>query len=121
MADKYENLFVIDTDVVSDERYDLAKFMPYKVDTYDVLNCPFLMALKKLPVWRYYRVNEGYKDIDMISYDAYNTLFYAYIIQYYNDTTLEHFEEDTVLKLPSIEDLEDLYANLINKDLSGIV
>lgn len=121
MTDKFEGLFVMNPDVVSDERYDLAKFMDYKVDTYDVLNCPLLMGLKKLPVWRYYRVNEGYKDIDMISFDAYETLHYGHLIQYYNDTTLEQFEEDTVLKLFAVEDLEDLYSKLINKDLDDLV
>jgi hypothetical protein len=117
--EKFEGLFTI-SDTTTEERYDLSKFMPFKGDTYDVLNSPFLIGLKKLPIWRYYRVNEGYKDIDQISYDAYGTLFYARLIQYYNDTTKETFEDDTVLNLFSVEALETLYMNLSNGNLEDL-
>lgn len=105
----------------SDERYDLAKLLEFKGDSYDALVSPFLMGLKELPVWRYYKCSEGAKDIDMISYDAYDTLFFAYLIQYYNDTIEEVFDEDTVLKLFSVEDLEDLYAKVSNNKLAEIL
>lgn len=110
----------ITANYASEERYDLAKFMEFKGDSYDALNCPFLIGLKKLPVWRYYRVDEGYKDIDLIAHDAYGSMFYAYLIQFYNDTIEETFSEETVLKLFNIEDLDDLYNDLQNNNLSGL-
>lgn len=117
--DLYKDLFTISDDA-SDERYDLAKFMEWKEDTYDVLNSPFLDNLIELPVWRYYRVNDGFKDIDLISQDAYSTPVYSSLIQIYNGTTEEVFPEYTVLKLFSVEDLEDLYAKLVNKDMGNL-
>ena len=117
--DLFKDLFTI-SDEASDERYDLAKFMEWKEDTYDVLNSPFLDNLIELPVWRYYRVNEGFREIDLISQDAYATPVYSSLIQIYNGTTEEVFPEYTVLKLFSVEDLEDLYAKLVNKDMGNL-
>ena len=118
---RLENVFTIDADYETEERYDLGKFIQFKGDVHDVLCCPFLMGLKKLPLWRYYRVDDGEKDIDLISDDAYGTLFYSFLIQYYNDTFEEEFPEGTVLKLFSIEDLEQLYADLSDKNFDRIV
>lgn len=114
---KFDGLFVM-SNYSSEERYDMAKFMEYKGDTYDVLNSPFLIGLKKLPVFSYYRCAEGYKDIDLISFDAYGTYFYSYLIQYYNDTIAETFDEETVLYLFDIEALEDMYAQLSDNNLT---
>ena len=117
--DLYGELFTID-EVGSDERYDLAKFMPWKEDTFDALSSPFLNGLIELPVWRYYRVNEGFKDIDLISQDAYQTPLYTSLVQIYNGTTEEVFPEDTVLKLFDVDALEQLYADMVNKDMESL-
>lgn len=108
-------------DYASDERYDLAKFMDFKEDCFDVLCSPFLLGLKNLPLWRYYRCEDGEKDIDLISMDAYGTLFYSFLIQYYNDTTKEVFDETDVLMLFDPEDLEDLYAKVSKGDITEII
>lgn len=119
MDDRLEGLFLID-DASSEERYALEKIIAFKGDGHDVLVSPFLDGLKKLPVWRYYRVDDGEKDIDMISYDAYGTLFYAWLIQYYNDTIDEVFQEGTVLSLFNETDLEELYRNISAGELEDI-
>jgi len=98
----------------SEERYDLGKFMDFSIDCYDVINSPFLNKIKSLPVANYYDVNSGYKDIDMISQDVYNTPFFSFLVMYYNDLTLETVPEDTKLKLFSLTDLDELYFNLSN-------
>lgn len=117
--ERFDDVFTLE-EYTSEERYDLAKFIEFKGDCHDVLCSPFIQALTKLPVWRYYRVNEGYKDIDLISYDAYGTLWYAPLIQLYNGTVEETFPEDTVLYLFKVEDLENLYTVLADKDLTEI-
>lgn len=117
--DYYDGLFTMG-DISTSERYDLGKLMPWKEDTYDVLNSPFLLGLVKLPLWRYYRVNDGFKEIDLIATDAYGTPVYSSLIQIYNGTTEETFEEYTVLKLFSVEDLEELYADVVGLDFSNI-
>lgn len=119
MDERLEDLFLISNEA-TEERYALEKFMQFKGDAYDVLCSPFLDGLIKLPVWRYYRVDDGEKDIDMISYDAYGTLFYAWLIQYYNDTIDETFPEGTILNLFDENDLEELYKNISAGDLEDI-
>lgn len=96
----------------SDETYDLAKFMNFEEDVFDVINCPFLLKLRELPTFRYYKVADGYKDIDMISQDAYQTPFFAFFIQYYNDTDKIVFDEDEVLHLFSKQDLIELFHQM---------
>ena len=98
----------------SEEQYDLGKLMDFKGDVYDVIDSPLLNKLQQLPVARYYNVNDGYKDIDLISMDAYGDPFYAFLIQYYNNMFIETFPEDTVLNLFGLSDLNDLYNNIAN-------
>lgn len=119
MREMYGDLFTV-AEGTSEERYDLAKLMPFVEDTYDVLNSPILLALPHLPLWRYYKVDEGYKDIDLIAEDAYGSIFYASLVQIYNGTNLEVFEEGTVLKLFNVADLEALYANVMNKNFDAL-
>lgn len=119
MSNRFKGVFTTN-DFTSEERYDFSKIIRYTENGYDALNSPLLFGLKSLPVWRYYRVDEGYKDIDLISYDAYGTLFYSYLIQIYNDTIEETFPEGTVLNLFSIEDLEVLYGKVMNGKLDEI-
>ncbi len=99
---------------VSEERFDLAKLMPFDIDVYDVLNSPFLNKIKTLPVVRYYNVNTGYKDIDMISQDVYKSPYYSFFIQYYNDIMLDKIPEDKVLKMFDLQDLDNLFFNISN-------
>ena len=96
----------------SDERYDIAKFMEFNGDCYDVVNSPFLNRLKDLPIKEYYSVNKGYKTIDMISQHVYKTPIYAYYILYYNDLVDETVPENTVLKLFDIVDLDNLFFEI---------
>ena len=114
-----ENVFLINSGTF-DEQYDIGKFIEFKGDVYDVLVSPFLDGIKKLPVWRYYKVEDGEKDIDLISFDVYGTLFYGWIIQYYNDTTEEVFKEGDILNLFNESDLEELYKNISNGNLEQI-
>ena len=117
--DMYDGLFTMG-DISTSERYDLGKLMSWKEDTYDVLNSPFLLGLMNLPLWRYYKVNDGFKEIDLISSDAYSTPVYSSLIQIYNGTTEEVFPEYTVLKLFSVDDLEQLYADVVNLDFTNL-
>lgn len=98
----------------SEEQFDLGKLMDFKGDVYDVINTPLINKIQQLPTVAYYNVNERYKDIDLISMDAYGDPFYAFLIQYYNNQFVETFPEDTVLNLFSIIDLNNLYDNIAN-------
>ena len=71
-----------------------------------------MLKLKELPTYRYYNISEGYKDIDMISQDAYGTPFFSFFIQYYNDTDKIVFDEDEQLNLFSPEDFIELFHQM---------
>lgn len=96
----------------SEEKYDISKFLNFEQDVYDVINSPFLMQLKQLPTVEYYYVDNGFKEIDLISTEKYGDPFFSYIIQFYNNDFRESFPEGTVLRLFSIGDLNEIYHNL---------
>ena len=96
----------------SEEKFDISKFMNFENDVYDVLNSPFLAQISQLPTVEYYKVDNGFKEIDLISSEKYGTPFFAYLIQFYNNDFRETFPEGTVLNLFSLEDLNSIYYNL---------
>ena len=97
----------------SDEEYDIAKFLNYEIDVYDVLNSPLLNGLKALPVKGYYSTDKGFKDIDIISAEVYGDSFFAFYLQFYNDITDEVLPEVIVLKLFDLSDFTTLCGNLL--------
>ena len=99
-------------DYSSEEKFDISKFLNFENDVYDVIASPFLVQLSQLPTVQYYNVNNGFKDIDLIAADVYGNIFFAYLIQFYNNDFRETFPEGTVLKLFSVEKLNEIYYNL---------
>ena len=97
----------------SEEKYDISKFMNYENGIFDVIASPFLSQLSQLPTVKYYYVNNGFREIDLIAQDAYGDPFFAYLIQYYNGDFRETFPEGTVLNLFSGTDLETLYHEIV--------
>lgn len=99
----------------SEEKFDIAKFMNFENDVFDVIASPFLMQVSQLPTVEYYYVDNGFHEVDLISTEKYGNPFFAYIIQFYNNDFRETFPEGTILKLFSIEDLNQLYYDLSTK------
>lgn len=106
-------------DFASEEKYDISKFLNFENDVYDVLNSPFLALLPQLPTTEYYNVDNGYKEVDLISSEKYGEPFLAYLIQFYNNDFRETFPEGTVLRLFSMEDLNELYYKLSELSKTG--
>ena len=105
----------------SEERFDIAKFLNFENNIYDVIDSPFLAQLNQLSTVGYYDVDErGYRDIDMIATDYYGDQFLAYLIQFYNGDFRTVFPEGTRLRMFSIEDLQELYYILCAKSNSVI-
>ena len=96
----------------SEEKFDISKFMNYVEGVYDVLDSPFLNRLQQLPTIRYYNVDVGYKEIDLIASSVYGDSMYAYLIQYYNNDLRETFPEGTILNLFDASDLEELFHEI---------
>ena len=99
----------------SEEKYDISKFLNYDSGTYDCINSPFIAQLQSLPTVKYYNVNDGFKEIDLIAAQDYGDVFFAYLIQYYNNDFRETFPEGTILNLFSSADLQELYFTLSAK------
>ena len=98
----------------SEEKYDISKFLNFEQDVYDVINSPFLLQVQQLPTVEYYHVNNGFREIDLISSEKYGDPFFSYLIQFYNNDFRETFPEGAILKLFSIDDLNEIYHNLAN-------
>lgn len=102
----------------SEEHYDLAKFLDFQNNVFDVVNSPFLAELNQLSTVDYYNVDDGYRDIDMIATDYYGDQFFAYLIQFYNNDFRETYPEGTKLRMFSVKDLNELYHELSAKSNS---
>lgn len=96
----------------SEEKFDISKFMQFEEGVYDVINSPFLARISQLTPVDYYYVDSGYRDIDMIATDYYDDQFLAYLIQYYNGDFRDTFPEGTVLKMFSIDELNEIFHDL---------
>ena len=96
----------------SEENFDIAKFMDFQNDVYDVIDSPFLLQLSQLQTVDYYYVDEGYRDVDMIAQDYYGDQFLAYLIQFYNSDFRTQFPEGTRLNMFSMDDLNELFYKL---------
>ena len=96
----------------SEEKFDISKFLNIEQDVYDVINSPFLIQIQQLPTTEYYHVDNGFREIDLISTEKYGDPFFAYLIQFYNNDFREVFPEGTILRLFSIDDLNEIYHNL---------
>ena len=99
----------------SEEKFDISKFMNYIEGVYDVLDSPFLNQLKQLPTIKYYYVDKGFKEIDLIALSMYGDPTYAYLIQMYNNDMREIFPEGTILNLFDAQDLEELFHNVATR------
>ena len=78
-------MFYINTDYISDEKYDLAKFLPFETDNFDVLNSYFLENLKNLNQVGVFTITvEEYRP-DLISNKIYGTVSYWELLLLYND------------------------------------
>ena len=96
----------------SEEKFDISKFLNFEQDVYDVINSPFLIQIQQLPTTEYYHVDNGFREIDLISTEKYGDPFFAYLIQFYNNDFREVFPEGTILRLFSIDDLNEIYHHL---------
>ena len=96
----------------SEEKFDISKFLNFEQDVYDVINSPFLIQIQQLQTTEYYHVDNGFREIDLISTEKYGDPFFAYLIQFYNNDFREVFPEGTILRLFSIDDLNEIYHNL---------
>lgn len=112
----YENeskAFFLNTAIEDVERFDMAKFMLYDCDVYEVVTSNILEEFQSLPAGGQYRVEGKDRRPDLISFDIYGSTQYWWAIMVYNGlqsfNDIEHGQE---LRFPTLATIEDFYFNL---------
>ena len=109
----------INLDVESTERYDLAKFMDFNNNCYDILTSYFISELTKLEPKGVYEVVEELERPDLISYKIYGSVrFWSLLMMYNSIISPLDIKVGTLINYPSLEDLENVYFSLKSKGVS---
>ena len=107
--------FFINTSIVSDERYDLSKFMEF-TDNYDPITSHFLSEIQSLPQGGIIQVVSDAGRPDNISYKIYNNTQYWWVIMLYNGITeYSDINQGDTINYPTLSSLEDLFFSLKSK------
>lgn len=109
-------MFYINKDYSSDEKYDIAKFMEYQTDNYDVLTSYMLNNIKSLPTSGVFKISVEEERPDLISYKIYGTVTYWSLILLYNDIVdLSELKSGKSINYFDVRDFENLYYDLTTK------
>jgi len=106
------SIFYINTDIESEERFDLRKFMEFN-EGFDPLNSHMIEQIYEFKPQGYYNVQDEEANPSLLSYNIYGDVQYWWILLLYNK--LESSSDLTigsVVKYPDLADLEDLYFRL---------
>lgn len=106
-------MFFINKQDTSKDKYDMAKFAEYQTDIYDTLNSHMWASITKLASAGEFRVSDTAGRPDLISYRIYSTTALWWIILTYNGLIRpSDLVEGTLLKYPSLQDIETLRLTL---------
>ena len=104
--------FFINSDIESDERFDMARFMNY-TDNFDPLTSRFFSDLKKLAKTGEYAIQGEEEKPDLVSTSLYENTQYWWIILAYNDMlNVGELLSGKGIGHTSVENIEDLLFNL---------
>ncbi len=113
-------LFYINLEIESDERFDLAKFMDFSDDVkgtaagrFDPLTSFFLRELPLLQSRGQYAIQVEEFRPDQISFKFFGTTEYWWVIMAYNSMlSIEELTTGTILEIPSEESMSQLFFRL---------
>jgi len=106
-------VFYINTDREFKTRYDLAKFMEWNNNCYDVLTSYFLENMPELEVLSTNIVTVEEQRPDLISFNVYGNTQYWWILMNFNAfVSIDEFINSVDYNIPSISSLEDMYFSL---------
>jgi hypothetical protein len=111
----------IDLDKDYINRFDLAKFIKYDNDSFDILTSYFIRELKKLPSKGNLTVTYQEFKPELLADIIYGDTQYEWVLMEYNNLTdIFDIVSGTVINYPSLTDLEALYFGLISKQTNAI-
>ena len=106
-------IFYTNLDYESGERFDLAKFLEFNEDNFDILNSFFLTEVLNLPYVGNFVVQDESESPDYVSKKIYGRHQYWWLLMYYNNIfDFKRLTKGTVLKYFSLSDLESLFFKL---------
>lgn len=100
-------MYIPENKLTGSNNYSLSNY----IDGNDVYNSKFLYLFMKLPPTGYYTINRYEKRIDLISQDIYAE-DYSDLLLMYNSIKVEGLTLGKVLRLFSIQQLDNLISNL---------
>jgi len=112
----------INLDIISEERYDMAKFMELIEDGgYDPLTSAFFGDLRDLTVFGIYEIQAEEGRPDLLSSNIYTDMQYWWILLIYNDIfDYRSLVPGLQIKYPSLEDVEDLFFSLKSRQTAVV-
>lgn len=112
-------MFFLDLDKISQERYDMAKFLEY-TDNFDPLTSSFMTDLVNLPQNGSYEVRGEDQRPDLLSYKIYNNTQYWWVLMMYNRKfEFSEFKTGDIITYPSLEDVDNMFFSLKAKQTAS--
>lgn len=113
--------FFINTDLNTQTRFDIVKFIEFVGDNYDPLNSFILNNIKRLKsIGQYSIISE--KRPDLISSILYGDTQYWWLIMLYNDIyDISDLVAGKIINYPSQQALENFYVRLFTLEKTKIV
>ena len=109
--------FYINLSLLKGSRYGLEKFLDFS-DNYDPITSDFLLSISKIKTVGTYRVEGEDARPDLISYELFNSEQYWWILMFYNGIVrVDALTNGTVLKVPDLDEMEDVYFTLKSREL----
>lgn len=106
-------MFYINTEIDTPTRYDIAKFLKFSSQGFEVMDSAMVNLVQKLPQVGYLTVTTQAGRPDLLSYDLYGTVDYWWILLLYNGINLINgLTVGKVISYPSEDSLANFYLNL---------
>lgn len=113
-------MYYINVDIDTEERYEISKFLKSTENIYDVLDSYFVSRLLKLPIHGFYNVQGEEKKPELLAYRIYGSVQYWWLLMLYNGILdNEELVSGNNIKYPSLDDIENIYFELMSKSLEG--
>jgi len=103
-------------------RFDLAKFLNYENNCYDVLTSYVLENICDLSIFETNRLQVEEQRPDLISWNTFDTTQYWWVIMLFNNFIfLDELVDNVKYNIPSLSELEDMYFSLKSLEQLNII
>lgn len=105
--------FYLNTELVVENRFDMAKYLNYSEGCYDPFSSYLLDTIKDIDIGYKYTIQGEETRPDYISFDIYGTTEYWWVILLYNNLmSADDLKTGMVISCPSLDSLDEFYFKL---------